>query len=135
MIKAVVDTNVIISAVIFGNKPEQILELAAEKQFLMITSTFVLSEVRKVLAVKFERDDTEIKRVIKQIASMAKIVNPSVKINKIPYKPDNQILECALEGKADYIVSGDKKHLLPLKKFEGIEIISPNQFLKILLLV
>ncbi len=43
---------------------------------------------------------------------------------------DNRILECAIEGKADYIISGDKHHILPLKKFQKIRILSPSQFLK-----
>ena len=45
---------------------------------------------------------------------------------------DNRILECALEAQAHYLVSGDKRHLLPLKKFEGIRIVSPAEFLEFL---
>jgi len=45
---------------------------------------------------------------------------------------DNRILECALEGKAEYIISGDKRHLLPLGEYEGIRILSPDEFLRLI---
>lgn len=132
MIKICLDTNVIISAIIFGGKPEQILKLAQEGKITLLISPAILSEINRVLAIKFERDDTEIKRVVKGLISIGQLVSPKKKIDKIQYKPDNRILECALEGKADYIISGDKKHLLPLGKFEGIKIVTSSQFLQVL---
>ena len=59
------------------------------------------------------------------------LVSPTETVNGIKHGPDNRILECALAGKADYIVSGDKKHLLPLSEFEGIKIITASQLLKV----
>ncbi|RLE06552.1 hypothetical protein DRZ78_04515, partial [Candidatus Aerophobetes bacterium] len=60
-------------------------------------------------------------------------VQPKTKISAIKQKEDdNRILECGVEGKAQYIISGDKRHLLPLKEYQGIKIISPAQFLKII---
>ncbi len=132
MIKATPDANVIISAIIFDGKPEQILKLAEEKSIQLIISPIILSEVNEVLSIKFEREDAEIKRVLKWLMNVCKIVNPSRKINKVAYKPDNRILECASEDKTDYIVTGDKKHLLPLKIFEGIKIVTSSQFLQII---
>ena len=131
VIKACIDANVIISAVIFDGKPERVLKLAEEEKIRLVTSSAILSEVKKVLTIKFNRDDSEIKRVIKLLMNIGKVVDPKKKISKIAYGPDNRILECALEGEADYIVSGDKKHLLPLSEFEGIKIITASQILKI----
>ena len=131
MIKACLDTNVIISAVIFDGKPEKVLKLAREGKIHLVISPAILSEVRKVLTVKFNRDDSEIKRLVKWLVAVGKVVEPKRKISKVNYQPDNRILECALAGKTDYIVSGDKKHLLPLLEFEGIKIITAPQLLKI----
>lgn len=131
MIKACLDTNVIISAVIFGGKPEKVLKLAQEGKIRLVISGAILSEIRNVLTVKFNRDETEIKRLVKWLVAVGKIVEPKRKISKVGYGPDNRILECALAGKTDYIVSGDKKHLLPLSEFEGIKIITVFQLLKI----
>ena len=60
-------------------------------------------------------------------------MHPKRKVTIIKYKDDdNRILECALEGKAQYIISGDRKHLLPLKEYQGTKILSPADFLKLL---
>ncbi|MBC7319883.1 putative toxin-antitoxin system toxin component, PIN family, partial [bacterium] len=59
-------------------------------------------------------------------------VYPKTKVSLIKEKKDdNRILECALEGKVDYIISGDRKHILPLKEFKGIKIVSVGEFLEI----
>lgn len=65
-----------------------------------------------------------------EIGNFTRLVKPKVQISLIKEKDsDNRILECALEAKADYIISGDTKHLQPLKKFQGIPILSPARFL------
>ena len=131
MIKTCLDTNVIISAAIFDGKPEQVLKLAQEGKIHLVISAAILSEARRVLTFKFNRDETEIKRLVKWLVAVGKVVEPKRKIRKVTYAPDNRILECAVEGKVDFIVSGDKKHLLPLSEFEGIKIITASQLLKI----
>ena len=68
------------------------------------------------------------------ITELCAIVEPARKIDAIKEDPaDNKILECAIEANADYIITYDKKHLLKLKKFEGVNIVSPADFLKILM--
>jgi predicted nucleic acid-binding protein len=47
---------------------------------------------------------------------------------------DNRILECAIEGRVQYLISGDRKHLLPLKEYQGAKILSPAEFLKLFFL-
>jgi len=58
------------------------------------------------------------------------VVVPTGKINPIHYQPDNKVLEVAILGKCDVLVTGDKKHLLPLKSFQGVAIESPSHFLR-----
>ena len=131
-IKAVFDTNIFISAILFGGNPRMCLELARNKEIKLITSRAILLEVAIKLKEKFEWESSEIADVIEGIGKFAKIAEPKEQIDLISQDPqDNRILEAALEGKVDYIISGDKKHILSLKKFEEIEIVSAQEFLNI----
>ena len=131
-LKVVFDTNIFISAIIFGGNPRQCLELAREDKIRLFISKPILFELAKKLKMKFLWQDLDIKEVIIGISEFAQIVVPTVKINLIKQDlPDNRILECAKEAQVDYIISGDKKHLLSLKFFESIPIISASEFLKI----
>lgn len=130
--KVVFDTNIFISAIIFGGNPRQCLELAREGQIRLFVSKSILLELVKKLEEKFSWEDADIKEVIIGISEFAQLVEPKERTNIIKQDPpDNRILECAKEAKADYIISGDRKHLLSLQKFEGIPIISAHEFLKI----
>ena len=67
-----------------------------------------------------------------QIESKAIKVQPKRRLSVIKEKDaDNRILECAVEGKTDYIISGDKRHILPLREYSGIGILSPDAFLRL----
>lgn len=127
----VFDTNIFISAIFFGGNPRTCLELARFGEIKLYTSKSLLLELAQKLNVKFGQNDDEIKEVIEGISKFAKVVEPKTKINLIKADPpDNRVLECALEAKVDYIVSGDKKHILSLKKFKNTLILSSTQFLK-----
>lgn len=129
MIKVCLDTNVLISAALFDGKPEEILRMIQEDKIKLVISPAILAETTRVLMDKFQREEEEIVRFVKLLADIAELVRPKRILHKISYEPDNRILECGLFGSADYIVTGDKKHLLPLAKFKGIPIITPEQFL------
>jgi len=61
------------------------------------------------------------------------VQTPTQRVDVIKEKEDDdRILECALEGKAQYVISGDKRHLLPLKEYQGIRILPPTEFLKVI---
>jgi len=130
-IRVCLDTNILVSTLLFGGKPDEILDLAARKQIKIISSPIILAELQQVLINKFMWTDNDAKQSLKSLMEILTLVVPQYKINKIKYGPDNRILECAVEGKADFIISGDKKHLLPLSEFEGIKIITASQLLKI----
>ena len=130
-IRVCLDTNILVSALLFGGKPDEILDLAARKQIKIISSPVILAELQQVLIKKFKWADNDVKQSLKSLMEILTLVFPQHKINTFKYGPDNRILECAVEGKADFIISGDKKHLLPLSEYNGIKIITPSQLLKI----
>lgn len=128
--QVVFDTNIYISAILFGGNPRSCLELARSGDIVLIISKAILVEVAKKLREKFLWEETDITDVIEGLLVFITIINPSQTITIIKEdEPDNRILEAAMEAKADYIVSGDKKHLLSLRKFKAIPIISSKEFL------
>ena len=133
MKKIVCDTNILISALIFpGGKPDQVIKLAQIGKVTLFTSPDILLEFRKVLANKFKLSEQRINELVDTITSFATIVKPKMKVSVIEQKEDdNRILECAVEGKCDYIISGDEHHILPLKQYKGIKILRASEFLNL----
>jgi putative PIN family toxin of toxin-antitoxin system len=129
----VADTNVIISALLWGGNESKIINLVEEGKVKLLTSAALLNEVKKVLQYeRFGLDEKTVDDNVKYILTISEIVSPKRKLRVIREDPaDNRVLECALEGKVKYIVSGDK-HLLRLKKFRGIKIVHAKEFLDIL---
>lgn len=81
---------------------------------------------------KIKYKDLEMKRTVDEIVGMSAIVDPKERFNIIKEDPeDNIIIDCAVEGKVDYIVSKDN-HLLKLKEFRGIKIVTPEKMIEIL---
>jgi len=131
-LKVVFDTNIYISAILFGGNPRQCLELAREKTIKLFISNSIFLETAQKLRDKFSWQEYEVQEVIKGISKFATVVFPKKKVNVIKDDiKDNAILECALESSADMVISGDKKHLLSLGKFNNISIMSAKQFLDI----
>lgn len=130
-LKIVLDTNVYISALLFSGIPDEILEMAREKEIEIYASPIILLEIGQVLQKKFSFPRKTILNILKEIKRIAKIIQPKEKIDFIKADPaDNRVLECALAAKADYIVSGDKKHLRKIEKFQNIPIVLPVEFIK-----
>ncbi len=129
--RIVCDTNIFISALRFGGNPDKIIKLAREGDVELITSPFILNEFERVLMQKFYYRKEEAKAFRESIEKICFLVNPTTQVSTIKKKKDdNHILECALEAKADYIITGDAKHILPLKNFQGIKIVTVVQFLR-----
>jgi len=126
----VLDTNVYISAVLFGRKPEEIIKRSREGELNLVISEAILKEIAEILGRKFNWENWQISETLDEIRGFATLVIPRKAISVIKEDTaDNRILECAIEGKVDYIVSGDEHHLLPLKEYQGIEILSATAFL------
>lgn len=133
MIKIVADTNVLISALNYGGVCDEVLKLVREKNLELLISPEILAEFADVLYRKFKFSPEKTKEAVTQIREISTLIIPVKRLAIIKkHNPDNRILECAIEGKARYIISGDEHHLLPLRKFRGIKILTPAEFLKII---
>jgi len=128
--KVVFDTNIFISAfVISGSQAEKAVLRIIEGRDVLLLSKGILDEVLTVLSTKFSRDKEEISRVAVILSEMAEWVEPSEKIKVLHDDPDNRILECAVDGNSDTIVTGDKE-LLKLREYKKTRIISLKEYLE-----
>jgi len=133
VVKVVLDTNVYISAILFGGKPERIISMARSSEIELLISPDILAEVAKVLRAKFAWTDEQIRVTLAEITSITTLITPKIALKVIAEdKADNMFLACALAGGAEYVVSGDTRHLQPLKEYQGIRILSPAEFLPII---
>mgnify|MGYP001188765908 FL=1 len=96
-----------------------------------IISQHILDGVHGVLVRKFAWDKDNAQDVIVWLRLVSEIVRPKQKVSAVSYDPDNRIIECAIAGKTTLIVTGDKKHLQPLKEYCGILIVGPDEFFEI----
>jgi uncharacterized protein len=125
-VRAVLDTNVLISAFVFpGGAPEHVYREALAGRITMITSRPLLSELGRVLTEKFSWESPYAEEVVAQLVRLAVVVDPTEQIADIADDPaDNRVLEAAAEGDAEVIVSGDR-HLLSLGTWRGIRVQTP----------
>lgn len=136
---AVLDTNVLISAAFRrkNSRPDQILQELRDQKFILITTPEILAEIEEVLhrekVIKITKmTEQEIKRFMQDMIDLAFVVPGNVVVQTIEKDPDDdKFLAAAIEGRADYVVSGDKP-LLNIKEYHGIKIISPTDFINLL---
>ncbi len=128
-LSAGIDSNVYISAIAFGGKPLKVLERALNREFLLITGDNILAEVRHNLLGKLDLEKDRVDWLLSDISTVSSVFVPGGSINATTNVGDNLVLEVAMMGGADVLVTGDKKHLLPLKEFQGITIEPPSAFL------
>jgi len=126
--RAVYDTNVYISGFLWRGSPRELIELASRKEIQLFVSEYILDEVLRILDEYFKLAEEDVESVMQGIRGISTLVYPRERVDIVRDKKDNRILECALESKADYLVTGDKD-LLVLKEFKGIRIVSPREFL------
>jgi putative PIN family toxin of toxin-antitoxin system len=131
------DTNVLISSTFWSGDSNKILEKVENQEIELVLSKEIIEEFSNVLEYKEIKDkiknkNLEMKRTIEKIISLSILVEPILKFNVIKEDPeDNKVLECAVEGNVDYILTNDN-HLLKLKEFKEIKIVTPKEFLEIL---
>ncbi|MFZ2656153.1 MAG: putative toxin-antitoxin system toxin component, PIN family [Victivallales bacterium] len=130
-LRIVLDTNVIISGILFGGIPRSIVDMLVSQRHDFFLSMPIIEEIREVLnRPKFGFDNGNALLVVEELHSLCTIVKPAKAINFIIDDPaDNKILECAVEADAEIIISGDS-HLLSLGSYKGIKILSPRQFIQ-----
>ncbi len=133
MIRVVADTNVYVSAIVFGGTCETILALTRAGIVELFLSPAIERELRSVLAQTFGWTQSQVREAVAEVHGLASLVRPSVRLSGVlTHEQDQRVLECALGARADLLVTGDKKHLQPLKTFRGIRIVSPREFLDLL---
>ena len=130
MKKVVLDTNVTISALFWEGNPRKIYDLVRAGKLIMLLSEDMEKEFIRVLGYeKFGLSPQEIMPFLRNLGTYARHVEIKNKISAVAADPtDNIFLECAVDGGADYIISGDR-HLLDMKVYEGIEIVGAREFL------
>ena len=131
--KVVLDTNVIVSGLNFPGNERLVLEMALRGRFDLCLSHFILEEVAGVLARKFGWSEEQSSQALRMLRDASVIIE----LQKLPQviegnHADNRILACAVEASADYLVSGDRRHLLPLEEHLGVRILNAPNFLSVL---
>lgn len=128
--RVVFDTNVYVSALVLpGSRGEEALERVLGGWDSLLISRPIMDELLGVLARKFSRDVEELSRVALLLADLAELVDPPERIAVLADEPDNRILECALAGHADLVVTGDKQ-MLALQRWRGIAIVTLASYLE-----
>lgn len=127
--RLVLDTNVMISAILSDGAPRRVLSRCLRHDAILLQSPATLQELAGVLRrPKFHLAEDEIHRILAAVASVAEVVDTTTQLHVVSSDPDDdRFLELALDGRADRIISGDR-HLLDLKSFRGIPIMRAADF-------
>jgi uncharacterized protein len=128
-LRAVLDTNIYVAAFVYPAGRTAALWVAAmDRRYRVLVSPDIIRELARVLRSDFGWEEPRVQTTIRFIAQIAEIVTPRTVVRAITDDPDdNRILECAVEGRADVIVSNDH-HLLDVKAFQGIPVIAAPDF-------
>ena len=139
MTKAVLDSSVLFSAFLKpASVPAMLLTRAREGAFSLCLSRYILEETTAALLreknrAQYEVSPEKVARFYRDLAAIAEMVGELAELNAIPNDPkDNPIVATAVAAKADYLVTGDRRHLMPLGSYEGIRIVSVREFLEVL---
>jgi uncharacterized protein len=138
VIRAVLDANVVVSSLINPQGiPAQVLNAWRSERFQVVLSAAILDEIGRVLryprvAVYHRWSEEQLRQWLEDFAHLALMTPGSLGLEIIQEDPaDNRYVECAVEGAAAYLVSGDRL-LLTLGTYQGIQIVSPRVFLEVL---
>lgn len=129
--RVVIDTNVLISAIFWTGKPKQILNKVRQEEITFLTSEFILEELKNVLRKAdkpFKLSEEDADRIVIAMRELAVVVKIGSHVSVCQDENDNRVLECALDGNADCIITGDF-HLLQLGSFQKINIMTASDFL------
>jgi uncharacterized protein len=130
-VRLLLDTNVLVSAVLFGGLPQDLVEQAFRGEYELVTSEAVLDEFEEVLRERFARPALVARALREELASIADISRPQ-RIPRASRDPaDDMVLAAALGGHADAIVTGDKD-ILDLGAYEGMPVLTSRQALAML---
>ena len=134
MIRALLDTNVLISSIFWKGSPRKVVDAASSFKFEALISIFILQEIERVLLrPPFLLPPIRIQQILRDILSYKKNINEKILKRKITVRDlqDQKILEAAIGSKAQFLITGDND-LLVLKNIQNLTIISPSDFLTLL---
>ena len=121
---AVYDTNVLISGMIWGGVPYDSIELAKRNKVIGITCTEILDEFEEKLTTKLNVSPSQTSEIITNLLGFFRTVKITNRLKGVTADPDDdKIIECAVVAGATHIVTGDRKHLLPLQSYQDILIV------------
>ena len=127
----VLDTNIYVSATFWSGRPYLVIQKAINQDTITFISQDIIAALERVLARDFLIQRKDINEVVDSVLFFTHLIKPKEKVSVIKDDPDdNRILECSLACKADFIVTQDN-HLLKLKKFKNIKIVTPKEFLSL----
>lgn len=124
--RLVLDTNVLVSAILSDGPPRRVLARCISRESILLESPLALQELAEVLhRPKFRLTEEEVERALAAVATIAELIEPTTDVSVVVEDPDDDIfLALAVDGRADLLVTGDR-HLLDLKSFRGIPIVRP----------
>lgn len=130
----VFDTNVLFSAIGWGGKPLLCLELARSGAIDGVTCEEVLDELKQALLNKTSMTASQVEEVLQYLRTFLRIVPPArTAVTEVSDPGDHKVLQCAMVARADYLLTGDRRHLIPLQSYGRTVILSPSEFLRIFL--
>jgi len=132
------DVNVLISALLSpSGAPARILEAWRAERFLAVTSEPVLAELQRVLAQprlrnRYGLTPSRVQELLRGLRRFALVTRGELELRGVAPDPDDdKLLACAVEGEADYLITGDKS-LLQLRRHDGVQIVAPAEFIRML---
>ena len=132
LLRVVVDTNVLFSALAFPAQrpPAKVFKLMIDGKFLAFSSPFIVAELEKALRNKAGWGDGQLRVLRRRLTLVMRLIVPTSHVAVIKrIEADNRILECAVDARADVLITGNLKDIRPLGAFQGIDIMPPREVL------
>jgi putative PIN family toxin of toxin-antitoxin system len=129
---ALCDTNVLVSAFIAGGPPSRVIEAAIDGRIELVLAAPVIDELERVLTVKLGFERQRLRDIVTLLAdiSVARVDAPTEPVEAVTGDPDDDVvLACGVSAGVQIIVSGDRRHMLPIREHRGIRIVSPQALL------
>ncbi len=125
----VYDTNILLSGIGWGGKPGLCLELARQGSVKGLTCTGILQELEEKLPIKLNFSSVRTAATLEDLRGFLTLVRIHNTLTGVTADPDDdKVIECAVKGAATHIVTGDRRHLLPLGNYQNIQIVTAAEF-------
>lgn len=135
--RIVLDTNILVSALLARGGPWRIVEAVRDGESEIVTSPILLAELERILNLarvtrRARLSHVEVAGYLEELRKLAIVIEPAIRLSVVIRDPDDdRVLEAAVAGSAEYVVTSDRD-LLDLREYEGIRIVTPAVFLPLL---